>query len=314
MQAMVFSRYGDESVLELTRRPDPVPGDGDVLVEVRAAGVNPVDWKHREGAVRNDRPFPQGIGWDVAGVVRATVPGGPAVGEAVYGMLPLPYGGAYQELAVLPASAVAPKPATLTFAEAAAVPLAALTAWQALEAAGAAAGLRVLVHAGAGGVGHFAVQLARHLGAHVTATASARNLEFLDRLGVHAPLDRAGADLAAAGPFDIVLDTVGGPTQHAAWPLLRPGGTLITLPEPVDEAHRLPGITARRVVVAPDGEALRRIGALIDTGLLHVEVQAVLPLAEAAQAHRVSERGRVRGKLVLALPGAAPMGAGRHDG
>ncbi|MEU3281398.1 NADP-dependent oxidoreductase [Streptomyces antibioticus] len=301
MRAVVFSRYGDESVLDLTERPAPAPADGEILVEVKAAGVNPVDWKHREGAVRNDRPFPLGMGWDVAGVVRSTVPGGPAVGGAVYGMLPLPYGGAYQELAVLPASAVAPKPARLSYAEAAAVPLAALTAWQALEAAGARAGQRVLVHAGAGGVGHFAVQFARHLGAHVTATASARNLDFVRRLGADEPVDRATTDLAAADPFDIVLDTVGGPVQHASWRLLRPGGSLITLPEPVDEAHRLPGIAARRVIVTPDGQVLRRIGALIDAGVVDVEVQAVFPLEKAAQAHRVSSTGRVRGKLALRL-------------
>ncbi|MGW7358212.1 NADP-dependent oxidoreductase [Streptomyces sp. NPDC054802] len=301
MRAVVFSQYGDENVLELTERPGPAPADGDVLVEVKAAGVNPVDWKHREGEVRNDRPFPLGMGWDVAGVVRGTVPGGPAVGEAVYGMLPLPYGGAYQELCVLPASAVAPKPASLSYAEAAAVPLAALTAWQALETAKVTVGMRVLVHAGAGGVGHFAVQLARHLGAHVTATASARNLEFLRRLGVDEPVDRATADLAAGEPFDVVLDTVGGPVQHASWRLLRPGGTLVTLPEPVDEAHRVPGVTAHRIVVAPDGAALRRIGGLIDSGAVHVEVQSVLPLAKAAEAHRLSRAGRVRGKLVLSL-------------
>lgn len=301
MRAVVFSQYGDENVLELTERPEPAPADGDVLVEVKAAGVNPVDWKHREGEVRNDRPFPLGMGWDVAGVVRGTVPGGPAVGAAVHGMLPLPYGGAYQELCVLPASAVAPKPASLSYAEAAAVPLAALTAWQALETAGATVGMRVLVHAGAGGVGHFAVQLARHLGAHVTATASARNLEFLRGLGVDEPVDRATADLTAGEPFDVVLDTVGGPVQHASWRLLRPGGTLITLPEPVDEAHRVPGVTAHRIVVAPDGAALRRIGGLIDSGAVHVEVQSVLPLARAAEAQRLSRAGRVRGKLVLSL-------------
>ncbi|MFJ9700927.1 NADP-dependent oxidoreductase [Streptomyces fradiae] len=314
MRAVVFSRYGDESVLELVRRPAPAPADGEVLVEVRAAGVNPVDWKHREGAVRADRPFPLGMGWDVAGVVRATVPGGPAVGEDVYGMLPLPYGGAYQELAVLPAAAVAPMPARLTYAQAAAVPLAALTAWQALEAAGARSGTRVLVHAGAGGVGHFAVQFARHLGARVSATASARNLDFLRRLGVDEPIDRAAgggtagsagaagaAGAAYDGAFDVVLDTVGGPVQHASWRLLRPGGTLVTLPEPVDEAHRLPGVTARRVIVTPDGEALRRIGALVDAGAVHVEVQSALPLEQAAEAHRVSREGRVRGKLVLTL-------------
>ncbi|WP_433543946.1 NADP-dependent oxidoreductase (plasmid) [Streptomyces sp. CA-294286] len=300
MRAVVFSRYGDESVLELTERPAPTPADGEVLVEVRAAGVNPVDWKHREGEVRNDRPFPLGMGWDVAGVVRSSVPGGPAVGEAVYGMLPLPYGGAYQDLCVLPAAAVAPKPSRLSFAEAAGVPLAALTARQALEAADVTAGMRVLVHAGAGGVGHFAVQFARLLGAHVTATSSARNLDFLRRLGVDAPLDRATAR-PGSGSFDVVLDTVGGPVQHASWRLLRPGGTLVTLPEPVDEAHRIPGVTALRVIVAPDGEALRGIGELIDSGAVHVEVQEILPLRKAAEAHRTSRAGRVRGKLVLGL-------------
>ncbi|OII63173.1 hypothetical protein BJP40_25405 [Streptomyces sp. CC53] len=301
MRAVVFSQYGDESVLELVERPEPVPAAGELLVEVRAAGVNPVDWKHREGAVRSDRPFPLGMGWDVAGVVRATVPGGPAVGEEVYGMLPLPYGAAYQEVTAIPASAVAPKPAGLSWAQAAAVPLAALTAWQALEAAGVTAGQRVLVHAGAGGVGHFAVQFAKHLRAHVTATASGRNVEFLHGLGVDEPVDRTVVDPADLKPFDMVLDTVGGPVQAASWGLLRDGGTLITLPEPLDEAHRVPGITARRVIVAPDGEALRRIGALVGAGAVHVEVQEVLPLEEAARAHRLSAEGRVRGKLVLAL-------------
>ncbi|MDX6759521.1 NADP-dependent oxidoreductase [Streptomyces sp. F8] len=153
----------------------------------------------------------------------------------------------------------------------------------------------------AGGVGHFAVQFARHLGAHVTATASARNLDFLRRLGVDEPVDRAMTDLAASRPFDIVLDTVGGPVQHTSWRLLRPGGTLITLPEPVDETHRLPGIAARRIIVTPDGEALRRIGTLIDSGAVQVEIESVLPLEKAAEAHRISAEGRVRGKLVLSL-------------
>ncbi|MFE0579724.1 NADP-dependent oxidoreductase [Streptomyces sp. NPDC058874] len=301
MRAVVFSRYGDENVLEVTERPAPVPAEGEVLVRVLAAGVNPVDWKHRAGEVRNDRPFPLGMGWDVAGVVLSTVPGGPAVGEAVYGMLPLPYGGAYQEICVLPASAVAPKPASLSYTEAAAVPLAALTAWQALEAAGVRDGRRVLVHAGAGGVGHFAVQFARHFGAHVTATGSAPNLEFITHLGADRALDRAETDLSSAGPFDAVVDTVGGAVQRASWRLLRPGGTLVTLPEDVDETHRVPGVDARRIIVSADGTALRRIGSLIDAGSVRVVIQSVLPLEDAASAHRISKEGRVRGKLVLSL-------------
>lgn len=302
MRAVVFSRYGDEGVLELTEQPVPAPAAGEVLVRVRAAGVNPVDWKFREGAVGTDRQFPLALGWDVAGEVVATATAdGPAVGDEVYGMLPLPHGGAYQEFAVLPASAVAPKPAGLSFAQAAAVPLAALTAWQSLDAAHMASGQRVLVHAGAGGVGHFAVQFAKARGAHVSATASPRNLDFLRRLGVDEPVDRTSDGLHTIQPVHAVIDTVGGRTQRESWPLLRPAGTLITLPEPIDETHRVPGIKGQRVIVTPDGEALHRISKLIDTGVVHVEVQDVLPLHKAAEAHRISKTGQVRGKLVLTL-------------
>lgn len=302
MRAVTFSRHGDESVLELTDQPVPAPVDGQLLIQVRAAGVNPVDWKFREGAVGTDRPFPLGMGWDVAGTVVATATAdGPAVGDEVYGMLPLPYAGAYQEFAVLPVSAVAPKPVELSFAQAAAVPLAALTAWQSLEAAQLTAGQRVLVHGGAGGVGHFAVQLAKARRAHVTATASPRNLGFLRRLGVDAPLDRTEDHLHAIEPVDVVIDTVGGRTQRESWRLLRPGGVLITLPEPIDETYRVPGITGRRVIVAPDGEALRHVGRLIDSGTVHVEVHDVLPLEKAAEAQLISRTGQVRGKLVLSV-------------
>ncbi|MFG3409203.1 NADP-dependent oxidoreductase [Streptomyces sp. NPDC048142] len=302
MRAVVFSRYGDESVLELSERPVPTPAAGEVLVRVRAAGVNPLDWKFREGAVGTDRPFPLALGWDVAGEVVATsAADGPAVGDEVYGMLPLPHGGAYQEFAVLPASALAPKPVGLSFAQAAAVPLAALTAWQSLDAAHVVPGQRVLVHAGAGGVGHFAVQLAKARGAHVTATASPRNLDFLRRLGVDEPVDRTSDGLHAIEPVHAVIDTIGGRTQQESWRLLRAGGALITLPEAIDEAYRVPGVQGQRVIVAPDGKALHSIGALIDNGLVHVEVQDVLPLHKAADAHRTSKNGQVRGKLVITL-------------
>ncbi|MEU3092966.1 NADP-dependent oxidoreductase [Streptomyces massasporeus] len=302
MRAVTFSRHGDESVLELTEQPVPAPAGGQLLMKVRAAGVNPVDWKFREGAVGTDRPFPLGMGWVGGGTVVATTTArGPAVGDEVCGMLPLPYAGAYQEFAVLPVSAVAPKPVELSFAQAAAVPLAALTAWQSLGAAQVTAGQRVLVHGGAGGVGHFAVQLAKARGARVAATASPRNLSFLRRLGVDEPLDRTEDHPHAIEPVDVVIDTVGGRTQQESWGLLRPGGVLITLPEPIDEAYRVPGITGRRVIVAPDGEALRHIGQLIDSGAVRVEVQDVLPLEKAAEAQLISRTGQVRGKLVLSL-------------
>ncbi|MER8185628.1 NADP-dependent oxidoreductase [Kitasatospora sp. NPDC094015] len=302
MRAVVFSRYGDESVLEAVELPVPVPAAGEVLVRVRAAAVNPVDWKLREGWVPMDRPFPRGLGFDVAGVVvGSAAPDGPPVGAEVYGMLPLPHGAAYQEYTAVPAAALAPVPAGLDLEQAAAVPMAALTAWQALDAAGVKGGERVLVQGGAGGVGHLAVQLAKARGAHVLATASARNLDFLRELGVDEPLDHGADDLRTLAPVDVVIDAVGGQVQRDSWALLRPGGTLITLPEPLDEAHRLPGIDAHRVVVVPDGPTLTLVGELIAEGRLRIEVQQVLPLDRAAQAHRISAAGRVRGKLVLSL-------------
>ncbi|MFJ1704595.1 NADP-dependent oxidoreductase [Kitasatospora sp. NPDC088346] len=302
MRAVVFSRYGDESVLELVELPGPRPAAGEVLLRVRAAGVNPVDWKMREGYVGTDRPFPLGLGWDVAGVVvESAAAGGPPVGAEVYGMLPLPYGAAYQEFTAVPAAVLAPLPDGLDFERAAAVPLAALTAWQALDAAGVKGGERVLVQGGAGGVGHFAVQLAKARGAYVLATASARNQDFLRGLGADEPLDRGAGGPYRGEPVDVVIDAVGGQVQHDSWALLRPGGMLITLPEPLDEAYRRPGVDARRIVVAPDGEALTRIGGLIEAGRVRVEVEQVLPLDRAAEAHRISAAGRVRGKLVLTL-------------
>ncbi|MDK1472914.1 NADP-dependent oxidoreductase [Streptomyces sp. 549] len=307
MRAVTFSRHGDGSVLELTDRPVPQPGDGEVLVEVRAAGVNPIDWKFREGAVSFGQPFPQGMGWDVAGVVAGGAPSGGAggaggftAGDEVYGMLPLTSPGAYQRFAVVPASALAPRPAGLPLGQAAAVPMAALTAWQSLDAAGDLAGRRVLVHAGAGGVGHFAVQFAKVRGAHVLATASPRNRDFLVGLGVDEVVDRTSGGLPVE-PVDVVVDAVGGDVQRNSWKVLNPGGTLVTLPEPIDESHRVPGVTGLRVVVTPDGDTLRRIGALVDAGRVRVEVQQAFSLEQAAEAQRVSRSGQVRGKLVLHL-------------
>ncbi|WP_461030519.1 zinc-binding dehydrogenase, partial [Streptomyces sparsus] len=160
---------------------------------------------------------------------------------------------------------------------------------------------RVLVHAGAGGVGHFAVQFAKARGAHVVATASPHNLDFLRRLGVDEAVDRTSGAVDALEPVDVVIDTVGGDVQRAAWTLLAPGGTLVTLPEPIDASHRVPGVTGVRVVVAPDGDVLRRVAELVDAGAVHVEVQQTLPLEQAAEAQRISRSGHVRGKLVLGL-------------
>ena len=193
MRAIVISRYGDESVLEVVEQPAPEPQDGEVLVEIRAAGINPVDWKAREGALApvTDRHFPLGLGWDIAGVA-------------------------------VPAAAIAPMPAKLSFEQAAGVPLAALTAWQALDAADVRAGQRVLVQGGAGGVGHFAVQLARVRGAHVLATSSSRNLDFMRELGVHEPLDYTAGHQHDVEPVGVVIDAVGGQVQRDSGPRLPP--------------------------------------------------------------------------------------------
>ncbi len=309
MRAIALDEYGDADVLKLQELPDPPVGPDTVRIRVRAAGVNPVDRLIRAGQLRGAYPHhtPLIPGWDVAGVVDQV---GPAVtrfapGDAVmaYARKDTVQHGTYAELVSVTESAVAHKPAALDFAQAGGLPLAGLTAWQALTAVDAGPGDVVLVHAAAGGVGHLAVQLARALGAaRVIGTASPGNHDFLRGLGAE-PVEY-GADLpkrvatltGGDGRVDVVLDLVGGDALRQPPALVRNPARHASI---VDPAVKEQG--GRYVFVRPSGEQLETLGGLAEVGRLRVQVAREVPLAEAADAHRLQEEGHVRGKIVLTV-------------
>ncbi|MFR9730160.1 NADP-dependent oxidoreductase [Saccharopolyspora sp. MS10] len=313
MRAITQDRFGGPEVLRSTSVPRPAPLPTEVLVRVVSAGVNPVDWKTRAGGgmagVLGEPPFV--LGWDVSGVVEEVGFGVHtlAAGDEVYGMPWFPrQAGAYAEYVTAPARQFARKPASLDHDRAAAVPLAALTAWQSLvDLAGLTAGQRVLVHAASGGVGHFAVAIAAHLGAHVIGTASAAKHDWVRELGAAEVIDyRAQRFEEVAGEVDVVLDLVGDEiddTSTRSLAVLKPGGLLVAVPSGVAPGLRAAaderGVRVADYLVEPDGAALRTLGDLLDAGTLRVEVDEVLPLERAAEAHRRGERGEVRGKQVL---------------
>ncbi|HZX37001.1 MAG TPA: NADP-dependent oxidoreductase [Streptomyces sp.] len=313
MRAITQDAPGGPEVLRLAEVPRPEPLPTEVLVRVHSAGVNPVDWKTREGGgmagVLGEPPFI--LGWDVSGVVEEVGFGVHTldVGDEVYGMPWFPrQAGAYAEYVTAPSRQFARKPTALDHDRAAAMPLAALTAWQSLvDAARVEAGQRVLIHAAAGGVGHFAVQFAKHLGAHVIGTARATKHDWLRSLGADELVDYTAVRFEdAVRDVDVVIDLVGDGqdgTSTRSLKTLRPGGTIIAVPSGVSpellETARSQGLRASAYLVEPDGASLTRIARLVDSGAVSVEVEAVLPLDEAADAHRRGQEGRTRGKLVL---------------
>lgn len=310
MRAVAINEWGGRDTLELVELdPPPVAPDG-VLLRIHAAGLNPVDWKTREGKQAERFPFhfPLVLGWDAAGVVEAV---GPAVtwfkpGDEVYGYLrrhDLQYG-TYAEYTTAPEGFFAPKPPSLSFAEAAAVPLAALTAHQGLEALGLRGGETLYIAGGAGGVGHFVVQLARARGARVIATASARNQDFLRSLGAE-PVDYGTEDVAVrvrelAGDhgIDAAFDLFGGEQQEAALALLRPGGRFVSIIAPPSPREH---VESHYIFVRPSGYDLAEMSDLIAEGRLAPHVEETFPLERAADAMERLEDGHVRGKLVLEI-------------
>ncbi|MCX5612065.1 MULTISPECIES: NADP-dependent oxidoreductase [unclassified Streptomyces] len=306
MRAIVVSQWGGPEVLTETELDRPEPGLGEILVRVRAAGVNPVDWKTREsGALIPWGPVPM-VGWDVSGTVEAVGPGVTLyrAGDEVYGMPRFPQqAGGYAEYVTAPARHFAPKPASLDHVQAAALPLAALTAWQALvDTAGVSAGQRVLVHAAAGGVGHLAVQIAKARGAYVIGTASAGKHALLRDLGADEVIDyRTTAFEEAVADMDVVIDAIGGDYTQRSLKVIKPGGHLVTLPGPDGIPADTAGVHAAWVLVEPDLAGLREIAALADRGLLKPLVDTVLPLEQAAKAHEIGEQGRTTGKIVLTV-------------
>lgn len=307
MQAIVIREYGPAGVLGLERVPRPVPGPGELLVRVHAAGVNPVDAAIRGGylAERLGTTLPYVPGLDLSGTIAASGGDTPgfALGEAVFAMIDLRRGGAYAEYAIVRPGEAARRPRNLSDVEAASLPLVALTAWEALfDAGGLASGQRVLVHAAAGGVGTAAVQLAKWRGATVIATASADNHEFLRGLGADEVIDyRTERFEERLRGLDLVLDPVGGDTQRRSLGVLRDGGALVSLVGLVPEARQPPrGLRTQAILVGANGARLAEVAALAEAGTLRPVVSHVFPLAEAWRAHEQSETRRTRGKIVLA--------------
>jgi len=290
--------------------PRPVPGEGEMLVRVRAAGVNPVDAGVRSGRAAGmvGAKLPYVPGFDVSGVVAELGPGvqGFRVGEPVFAMLDLRRGGGYAEYTIVKVDEAAPKPRHASFEEAAAVPLVALTAWQALfDTAHLEKGQTVLIHSGSGGVGSMAIQLAKWRGARVVATASSANQAFMRELGADVTVDYATQRFEdVAHDVDVVLDPIGGDTQVRSLGVLKKGGILVALLGLTPEAQAPPdGVRARAILVHADGAKLARIGHLIDAEKLRPIVSHVYSLEEAATAHRQIETRHTRGKIVLEVGG-----------
>jgi len=308
MRAISQDVLGGPAVLKLVELDSPEAGVSQVLVRVHAAGLNPTDWKHRARRIFLGPP-PFVLGWDVSGVVEATGYGVTLVkpGDEVFGMLPYPHGvGSHAEYVTGPARAFTPKPGNVDHVQAAALPLAALTAWQALaDTARLSARQRVLIHAAAGGVGHLAVQIAKARGAYVIGTASARNHDLVRGLGADEVIDYHDTDFATAvTDADVVLDTVGGDYPARSLRTLRDGGALISLSrfgaEVAAEAAQR-GIRAELLLVEADHGGMTAIGDLVTQGKLRPVIAGTFPLADAAKAHQAGDAGHVAGKLVLTI-------------
>src|ERR1700719_937236 len=306
MKAIRIHNYGGPEVLKYEDAPRPEPGEGEVLIRVHATSVNPIDWKVREGEMKDFWPhkFPLILGWDLSGVVEELGRGVSRfkIGDEVYGLPDPTRGGAYADYIVVRETEFALKPNSLHHIRAAAVPLAALTAWQALfDTAQMQPGQRVLIHAGSGGVGHFAAQLAKWKGAYVFATASTKNQDLLRKLAVDERIDYTQQRFEnVARDIDVVLDTIGGETQGRSWSVLKKGGTLVSLVQPPSEekAKEL-GVRAAFLGAQPNGAQLAEIAKIIDSGKLAPVINRILPLSEARRAHELSQSGHTHGKIVL---------------
>jgi NADPH2:quinone reductase len=315
VRAIGFGEYGGPETLRHMTFPRPSPEPGEVLVRVVSAGVNPLDCRIRAGLLsdRLDCRLPMVPGWDVAGVVDELGVGGARFrkGDRVFAFAgkPVVQWGCYAEFVAVPAGSLARMPAKLLFEEAAAVPVAALAAYQALFGEpGLGAGRTVLVLGAGGGVGHFAVQLARNAGARVAGVAGSAKQPFVLAMGAEIGIDYSKEDFVVAvrrnfpAGVDVVLDLVGGETLARSCDLLAEGGRLVSLVEPPDRARvAARGATGRMLFVEPDGERLEALGRLFDERRLKTHVQKIYPLSKAAEAHRAIEDGHTQGKLVLNL-------------
>ncbi|HWN68502.1 MAG TPA: NADP-dependent oxidoreductase [Haliangium sp.] len=328
---MILTGYGSTGTVHIRDMPEPTLGEDELLVDVHAAGINPLDVKIRDGKLRLVRrfPLPAIMGNELSGVVAAVgrAVRGFEVGDAIFARVDKRHLGAFAERACVHQSHAAHKPSRLSMVEAAGVPLAALTAWQALDLLGVGAGSRVLVHAGAGGVGSFAVQFAKLRGAWVASTASGRNVALVRDLGADQVIDYTAQRFEdALEPVDRVFDTVGGEVLDRSLRATRRDGLVVSIagaPEPqaammegmgrfaealfwlaslgVRRRARRVGVGYRYLFMRPDGQQLAEIGRLIDEDKLRVLMDSVVPFDRALDALAHAETGRARGKIVLAL-------------
>ena len=306
MKAILINEYGNENVLNYTDVERPEPQSGEVLVKVHVAAVNPADWKIRDGMGEMfGLKLPLILGGDIAGTIEEV---GVEVenfqhGDAVYGMtVSGGFSGAYAEYALAKADEIAPKPESINFEEAAAIPIAALTAWQAMfNLANLSSGQRILIAGASGGVGSMAVQLAKAKGAFVIGTASGKNEQFVRDLGADEFVDYTRQPFeAVVKDVDVVFDTVGGDTLEQAFQTLKKGGFLVSSAQtPSEEKARELGVKADWVFCKPSAQQLAEINRLIEEGKLKTHVETVLPLTDARKAHQLSQSRRTRGKIVL---------------
>jgi NADPH:quinone reductase-like Zn-dependent oxidoreductase len=308
MMAWRIHEFGPPSVMRFEQVPRPNPGPGEVLIKVEAVGVGQWDGWIRAGASVLEQPLPLTLGSDLSGDIVAVGPGSAdaRVGEPVYGVTNPRFVGAYAEYAVASAEMVSKKPASLTYIEAASVPVVAVTAWQGLlDHAGLKAGHTVLIHGAAGNVGAYAVQLARRAGARIIATASAEDIPFVRSLGADQVLDyRAQRFEEEVRDADAVFDLVGGDTQRRSFQVLRRGGKLISAVSPPDQhLAQSHGVEAAFFLVDVTSRYLADIAGLIDEGKLRTHVGAVLPLANARDVHFMLEglQPRPKGKIVFTV-------------
>jgi NADPH:quinone reductase-like Zn-dependent oxidoreductase len=299
MKAAQIRETGGPEVLEVTEVEAPEPGDGEVLIAVKATSVNPLDYKIRRGD--REVPLPAVLGFDVSGVVEQSNSPDFSEGDEVFGIAG---SGSYAEQATAAAAMLAPKPPALSHEQAAAIPVAGNTAWQALfDTGGLEGGQTVLISGASGGVGHFAVQFAKNAGARVIGSASGRNREFVESLGADEFVDYTEQDVGeAVSDADLVFDTVGGGTTAGLVSALAEGGVLVTIAgDPPEEAARERGARAEHLFGSPDSAILAKIADEVVSGKVRIEIAETLPLEEISKAHELSESGRTRGKIVITV-------------
>ncbi|OJZ05760.1 NADP-dependent oxidoreductase [Sphingobacterium sp. 40-24] len=311
MKAIVLKEAGNVDNLAYVEMAKPTINDGEVLIKVIAISINPVDVKSRAGKgvygkIKTENPLI--LGWDISGIVEETKSSAFKVGDEVFGMVNFPgHGKAYAEYVAAPANQLAIKPKNISFEDAAASTLVALTAYQALvHHANVQQGQNVLVHAASGGVGHIAVQIAKYLGAKVTGTSSSKNKDFVLSLGADSHIDYHVFDWKSAGrTFDFVLDTIGGDNIDHSLEVTKEGGSIISIPtglnEDVTSKAESKGVNGYFILVQSSGEDMKQIASLLESGVVKPHVSKSFPFEQMRAAHLEQETGRTVGKIVITL-------------